>query len=150
MGERATQSDMVLQTAYGEISITEDQVYSFEQGIIGLPEVTKYALLPYADSDLFILQSLKDNVSFVLVPAIKVDRELAFQIDGDTVSLLGVQGPNDIATMLIVHIVDEVPFVNCKAPILIVPETKKGCQFVINDANYAVREPLVMKGADPC
>lgn len=150
MGEQAAQTDIVLKTVYGEVSITEDQVYSFEQGVIGLPEITSYALLPFADSDLFILQSLKDDISFILVPAIKVDRELAFQIDEDTVSLLGVQDPNEIATMLIVHVIDELPFVNCKAPILIVPETQKGCQFVINDANYAVREPLVMKGAEPC
>jgi len=150
LGEQAIQKDTVLQTAYGEVTITAEQIYSFEQGIIGLPGLTKYALLPFADSELFILQSLEDTLSFVLVPAAKVDKELSFQIDEETVGLLGVQEPGEVATMLIVHIVDEIPFVNCKAPILLVPSNQKGCQFVINNGSYSVREPLVMKGTELC
>jgi flagellar assembly factor FliW len=150
MSERATRTETVLQTAYGEVSLTEEQVYSFAQGVIGLPTITKYGIVPFADSDLFILQSLEEDLSFVLIPALKIEKEFSFHIDEETVSLLGVQEPSEVVTMLIVHIVDDLPYINCKAPILMVPSTQNGCQFVINDGNYSVREPLVMKGQEPC
>ncbi|MHA6481282.1 flagellar assembly protein FliW [Paenibacillus sp. strain BS8-2] len=150
MSERATRTETFLQTAYGEVTLTEEQIYNFAQGVIGLPSITKYGLLPFADSGLFILQSLEEDLSFVLIPAIKVEKEFSFQVDEETVSQLGVQEPSEVVTMLIVHIVDGLPYINGKAPILVVPSTQRGCQFVINDGNYSVREPLVMKGPEPC
>ncbi len=150
MAERATQSERLLNTAYGQFPVSDHQLFVFEQGIIGLPHIKEYALFPYEDSELFILQSCQDEISFILIPAYKVDKILNFPIDEETVELLGIQQPEDVTAFLIVHIVEDKPYVNAKAPILLVPSTNKGCQYVINDVNFAIREPLVMKGQLSC
>lgn len=151
MSEELLEEGIIISSAYGEIPVQLNQMYIFEQGIIGFPDDKKYALLPLEDSDLFILHSCVDkNMSFIIIPASKVDRELSFEIDVETVELLEVQSPNDVAAFLIVHITNNQLYINAKAPILLVPSTRKGCQFVIHDPTYSVREPLVIKEDTAC
>lgn len=151
MSEKLMQADVIHSTAYGEIPIQPDQVYFFNQGIIGFTGEKKYALLPLADTDLFILHSCNDkDVSFIIIPATKVSREFSFQIDTETIELLELNEPGDVVTFLIVHIADNQLFINAKAPLLLVPSTHKGCQFVIHDPNYAVRESLEIKDDSSC
>jgi len=150
LDDTTTRTETTLQTAYGEATITDDHLYSFKQGVVGLPQANAFALLPFSNSDLFVLQSLNNDLSFILIPAIKVNREFSFHIDQETVELLGAKNADEVIVMLIVHLIDNKPFINCKAPILIVPPTQSGCQFVINDASYGIREELVMKGLEQC
>lgn len=150
MSERSTQSAVVVKTPYGEASVSHDQLYTFTSGIIGLSHIQNYALVSFADSDLHVLQSLEGSVSFILISATLVDQEFTYQLDEETVDRLGVVDPSGVNTMFIVHIIDGQPYINTKAPILLVASTQRGCQFVTHDANYAVREPLVTKGAESC
>ncbi|QNK58357.1 flagellar assembly protein FliW [Paenibacillus sp. PAMC21692] len=150
MNERNTESAIVVHTPYGEATVSPDQLFTFTSGIIGLSHIQNYALVSFADSDLHVLQSLDGNISFILISAAMIDKEYTFRIDEETVERLGVSDPAQVITMFIVHIIDDKPFINSRAPILLVASTQRGCQFVIHDANYAVREPLVMKGAEPC
>lgn len=145
MGEKAIHTELIRSAVYGEITVTREQIYTFHQGLIGLSHITEYALLPYDNSDLFILQGCHEDISFILVPAAKVELELAFHLDEETVDLLDASNAEEVVPFYIVHVVDNSPHVNAKAPILIVPSAQKGCQYVINDGNYSVREPLVMK-----
>lgn len=50
----------------------------------------------------------------------------------------------------VLRFVDDEPFVNVRAPIVIVPSTQKGCQYIIQDDSLSVREPLVLLGDDAC
>lgn len=150
MSEYTVQDVTIHSSVYGEISVSTEQIYTFEQGVIGLSQITKYALLPYENSDFFIMQALTEDLSFILLPAAKLERELSFHIDEETAGLLETQKADDIVTFVIVNVVGGQPYVNAKAPILLVPATQKGCQFVVNSVDYSVREPMALKGSTAC
>ncbi|MEF2243950.1 flagellar assembly protein FliW [Paenibacillus sp. IITD108] len=150
MDSKIIQQDVIKSSLYGEIPISNEQIYEFEHGLIGFSSIHNFVLFPYENSDLFILHALSEDTSFILIPALKIERELAFQVDSDTVEMLGVNDANEVVPFVIVHIVDDKPYMNTKAPILLVPSKQKGCQYVINDPSYSIREPLVMKESERC
>ncbi len=150
MGGRVSQETVISSQIYGDIVVAGDQLYSFEKGIIGFSNTTQFALMPYEDSQFYVLHACTEELSFILLPAMLLEKELSFQIDSESVKFLGVSQADEIVTFLIVHFVDDLPYVNTKAPILIVPSTQKGCQYVINDGAYAVRESLVLKDSALC
>jgi len=143
-------SDVIQSAVYGEIQVSQNQIYELTKGIIGLPGISNYVLLPFEGSEFFILHAMTDEISFFLVPAMKVEKTMSFQIDEETISILGAEKEDDIVPFLIINLIDNQPFVNMKAPLLIVPSTQKGCQYIINDTSYSVREPLIMKGLETC
>jgi len=135
---------------YGEITIESHQVYEFPQGLVGLSYLNQFALLPYDDTDLFVLQSFQDEVSLLLVPTPLCANKASFQIDESTVKQLGVTGNSEVITFFVLRFIEDKPFINVKAPILVVPSTQKGCQYVIQDDTLSIREPLVFIGEDRC
>ncbi|MNI62262.1 Flagellar assembly factor FliW [compost metagenome] len=132
--------------AYGALELEESQIYSFEKGILGIPDTHSYALLPMADTPFFILHALEEQISFVLLPAHDAIREYSFQIDEDIIDSLMLNSPEDAAVMLIVNIQQEELFVNLMAPVLLSPLSMKGCQYVIKDQELSMRYPLLTKG----
>ncbi|MGI2296589.1 flagellar assembly protein FliW [Paenibacillus sp. GXUN7292] len=135
---------------YGEITIEPHQVYQFPQGLVGLSYLNQFALLPYDDTDLFVLQSFQDEVSLLLVPTSLCANGASFKIDESTVTQLGVTENSEVITFFVLRFIEDKPFINVKAPILVVPSTQKGCQYVIQDDALSIREPLVFVGEDTC
>jgi len=137
-------------TLYGDIQPEPHQIYTFEQGIVGFSHLKQFALLPYDDTELFVLQSFSEDISLMLIPAALAANSEGFRIDELTVQQLGVQEASEIVTFYILRFIDNEPYINLKAPILLVPEQRNGCQYVIMDDSVSVREPLVLAGDESC
>ncbi|GIQ62837.1 flagellar assembly factor FliW [Paenibacillus cisolokensis] len=135
---------------YGRMNVEDNQLYHFPQGIVGFSAISRYALVPFENTDFFVLHATEEDVSFILVPAAKAKREYAFEIDEDTVHMLDIEHPEEVAAFFIVNIVGDIPYINPKAPVLIVPRSQKGCQYVLTQSAYPIREPLRMEGASSC
>lgn len=131
---------------YGEIQPEPHQIYSFEQGIVGFSHLKQFALLPYSETELFILQSFSEEISLLLLPAVMSANTAGFRIDEVTVRQLGVKDADEIISFYIVRFIDQVPYINLKAPILLVPDQHIGCQYVITDDSVSIREPLLLAG----
>ena len=143
-GQRSTR--MIHSEAYGTFEIEESQIYHFPRGIIGLSEYQDYALVQIEDAPYYILHALEHELSFILLPASNVTEDYGFQIDQATIDLLEINKPEDVMTFLIVNIVEEIPCVNLRAPVLLTLTTQKGCQFIIDNSDYSVRHALSRKG----
>lgn len=146
MGEKVITSKVIQSQLYGELQPEVHQVYHFEQGIIGFSHLNQFALLPYEDTALFILQSFDDEISLLLLPAELSANSSGFNIGTDTIEQLGVHESNEIVTFYIVRFIDNTPYINLKAPILIVPQKQKGCQYVIPNESVSIRESLLLVG----
>jgi flagellar assembly factor FliW len=127
---------------YGTLRLKENQIIRFDKGIIGFLDIKSYGLAALENTPFYILHALERQVSFILVPAAAVVEGYGFEIDDETVQLLNIQSPEDVATFLIVNIIEDALYVNLKAPVLIAPEQRKGCQFVIHNMDYPIRHPL--------
>ena len=139
------QETIILSERYGELVLSENQIVRFDKGIIGLQDIDTYGLVAMEDTPFYILHALEEQLSFILIPAEKAVHDYGFAIDEETVGLLSIQRLEDVVTFLIVNIIDDVLYVNLKAPILIAPERRTGCQFVIHQSDYPIRHPLTGK-----
>ena len=131
--------------AYGTFSVTEEQIYHFPRGLVGLHEYKDYALIKVEDGPFHLLHALNDELSFILLPAHLAADDYGFHIDGPTVDLLDIRQPEDVVTFVIINVIDDQLFVNLKAPVLMAPGTRRGCQFIIDDPKYPIRHPLARK-----
>lgn len=132
--------------AYGLLEFEDNQVYAFETGILGIPDIQQYVLFPMEDTAFFILHALDEEVSFILLPAQEAIQDYSFQLAEDTTGLLELNSPEDVGVMLIVNIQQDELFLNLMAPILVSPHSLKGCQYVIKDQDLSIRYPLMRKG----
>ncbi|HEY8529486.1 MAG TPA: flagellar assembly protein FliW [Paenibacillaceae bacterium] len=139
MGERMT---LIRSDRYGDLHVAEEQIYRFEKGIVGWQDIKQYALIGVEDTPFFILHAVDEQLSFILIPAEKVVLDYGFEIDDETVELLDAKKPEDVVIFLIVNIIDDAFYVNLKAPVLLVPRSRAGCQYVIHDRDYPLRFPL--------
>jgi len=130
---------------YGPLEISSDNIYRFAKGIIGFEEYPSFALISVEDGAYYILQAVDGQLSFLLIKADLFVNDYGFEINDETVELLGISSPDQVVVFLILNIVDDQPYVNLKAPILLAPDTKRGGQFVIHDQDYPIRFPLGRK-----
>jgi len=130
---------------YGELEVSEQQIFHFEQGLVGLQDIRRYALIGLDDTPFYIMHALDQQLSFILLPAEKAVSDYGFTIDQETVDLLGVSKPEEVAIMLIVNIVDDWVHVNLKAPLLFALERRTAVQYVVHDQNFPLRYPLPRK-----
>ena len=124
---------------FGEIEIDEEKVITFEGGIVGFPDLKKFALMHDEDNEegrqgLSFMVSL-DEPAFampVVDPLVirtdynpSVDDELLKVIgDGDELLVLvTITVPSDLKKMSI----------NLKAPLVVNVETKKAVQVILED-----------------
>ncbi len=134
---------------FGEIEIAEEKILIFQDGIIGFPELKRFALLHDEErgtgAGIRFLQSLEEPgfALPVMDPLIvkpdydpEVDDELlagAGQITADNLLVLvTVSVPSDLTQMS----------VNLQGPFVINIEEHKGCQIIVESSNYSVKFPI--------
>ncbi len=134
---------------FGEIEISDDKVITFENGIIGFPDLKRFALLHDEERGTNVgirfLQSL-DEPGFampVMDPLIvkpdydpEVNDELlaaAGNVTGDNILVLVTATiPKDLTQMS----------VNLQGPFVINVEEHKACQVIVEGGNYPVKFPV--------
>lgn len=131
---------------YGKLTPEQHQIYEFKQGIIGFSHLNQFALLPYENTQLFILQSLQEETGLLLLPAIMSRNTDGFHIDAAAIEELKADSPEDIVAFYTLRFIDEQPHINLKAPILFTPTKQKGCQYILNDDKAGLCERLILAG----
>lgn len=132
---------------FGEIDIDEEKIINFDLGIIGFDFLKKFTLIhdeDEEDNSVIWLQSL-DEAAFampVMNPLLAMDNynpsvedELFKNIgetDGDIIVFVTLTVPDKIENMT----------VNLRAPIIINPKTRKGCQIIVEETEYLVKYPV--------
>jgi flagellar assembly factor FliW len=130
---------------YGTLEVRSEQIFRFKKGLVGLEQQREFALLPIDQSDYFMLHSTVEALSFFLVPADKVVRDYEFELSAETIDLLEVQKPEDVAVFLIVNLAEDQVSVNLKAPVLLSVSGRQGIQIIINEKDYPIRLPIMRK-----
>lgn len=130
---------------YGLLEVTPDNIFQFTKGIVGFEQYHSYALIAVEDGSYYILHAVQGQLSFLLVRADQFMQDYGFRIDAEMVEVLGISSPEEVVVFLILNLIDDCPYVNLKAPILLAPNSRQGGQFVIHDQNYPIRFPLGRK-----
>lgn len=135
---------------YGKLDVSPESIFHFPKGLVGMAKARKFGRIALENTPFFILHALEDDLSFVLIPAAQVTKDYQFEIDEDTIELLGISKPEDIEVWLIVNIIEDQLFVNLKAPVLLISRSKMGCQYVILNQDLPIRQPLYREESVSC
>lgn len=141
---------MKLQTAYmGEVEIDPSNVLTFEHGLPGFEEEKEFALLVVEEDSAFhMLQSLKtEALVFIITNPSYVTISYNFDLDEATLHALHIQHENEVAVYAIVSLKETLAqsTVNLKAPIIVNTTNNKAKQIILNEEQYAIRQPMSLE-----
>jgi len=131
----------------GEIEIREQDILTFEQGLLGLENEKNFVLLSIdADLPLAILQSV-DNVEigFVIAYPFAFKKDYSFDICENDRNQLQIEKEENVLTYSIVTMKEtfQESTINLLAPLIINMDKKCGKQIVLQDnRSYPLRYPM--------
>lgn len=131
----------------GEVEVQESDIITFEQGLLGLEDLKKYALLPIEeDLPFLLLQSIEDaEVSFVLAYPYAFKPDYTYDISEEDREQLQITAPDDVLTYSIVTMNESwaTSTLNLIAPIVLNIKKKCAKQIVLQSSeNYSLRHPI--------
>ncbi|QEA00661.1 flagellar assembly protein FliW [Lysinibacillus fusiformis] len=131
----------------GEVEIIEQDILTFEHGLLGLEEERKFILLPIdADLPLAILQSVdRPEIGFVVAYPFAFKKDYSFDISEEDLEQLHLEKEEDVLTYSIVTMKDtfQDSTINLLAPLIINMKKKCGKQIVLQDSkSYPLRYPM--------
>lgn len=141
---------------FGEIDVKEEALLTFEPGLFGFEENTKYALLSFLSEEgkstedfLMCLQSTEDpQLAFIMVNPYYIFPDYdPYQISESEFKELELEETTKHTVYCIAVIRDsfEESTVNLKCPVFINLETKKARQYILADSGYSMRYPVSSK-----
>lgn len=141
---------------FGELDITEDQVYRFPEGMLGFEKATQFTILIQDNNQsLFWLQSLDmPEVAFLMVNPLFVKSDYQIFLQDHDRSILNIVNESNesldfvkVFVILIVYREQKKVTANLLAPLVINDRDKLGKQVVLNGSNYEVE--YLIQGITP-
>ncbi len=135
---------------FGEITIDDEKIIEFPGGIVGFPDLNKFAIVHDSEktdgSSLSFLLSL-DEPAFampVMDPHI-VKPDYNPMVEDDLLIPLGELVPEDTIVLVTVTVPRgeiEKMTVNLMAPVIINAKTRKGAQVILTEDGYDIHFPI--------
>ena len=136
----------ILTAHFGEVEIDESKILVFEEGLPGLDEEKKFALLSNEDSKpVGWLQSLDHReISLPVMDPFLVCPDYSFDISQDDADALEIEEIKDVYILNILVIPKNINAmtINLSAPVIINVVNGKSRQIILDDRKYRVRVPV--------
>lgn len=138
---------MLIKTRYfGQIDLDESKIITFEGGLFGFEDYTRFALLYNSEAEerpsISWLQSIDEQSLAlpVMIPTIVMPDYNPIVEDG-VLESLGEWNEDNISVLVTVTVPKDIALMttNMKAPIIINTENMKGCQVVVENPDYEIR-----------
>ncbi len=134
---------------FGEIEIADDKIIVFENGIIGFPELKRFALLHDGErgtnAGIRFLQSL-DEPAFAMpvMDPLLVKPDYDPEVNDELLAAAGDVNANNILVLVTVTIPKDLTqmSVNLQGPFVINVEEHKACQVIVENGDYPVKFPV--------
>ena len=130
---------MVIKTRiFGEVTIDDEKMISFPNGIVGFPELTDFALIHDAEKGnqggIRWLQSVQEpNFAMPVVDPLVIRTDYNPSVDDELLKVIG-DGDNLLVLVTITVPTDlKKMSINLKAPLVVNVDTRKAVQVVLED-----------------
>lgn len=139
-------SERMTTARFGEVVYSQDDVYTFPKGLVGLPALRRFVMLTLDETGIFrCLQSIDNtDFAFVVVDPLFVRADYRVPIDAARLADIELSDLSD-AVVLGIVVVPEDPSkmtVNLRGPLLVNAKTRAGVQLVLSNSEFSVREPV--------
>ena len=133
---------------FGEVTIDDDKIIHFENGIIGFPDLTDFALIYDADegneAGIRWMQSLQEpNFAMPVMDPLLVKPDYNPEVEDELLKPIGGFDPEQLLVLVTVTVPKDLTkmSVNLKGPFVINADTRKACQIIIED-DLEVKFPI--------
>lgn len=134
---------------FGEIEIADEKIITFENGIIGFPDLKSFTLLHDEEkgthAGIRFLQSL-DEPAFAMpvMDPFVVKEDYAPEVDDELLAKLGNLTEENLLILVTVTIPSDLTrmTVNLQGPIIINVEERKASQIIVEGNAYPVKFPI--------
>lgn len=139
---------MTIQTDYGTVEYTQEDLVVFSDGLFGFPKLTRYLLLRLdeeEDSSMLLMLSVDDpNVVFVLINPFYLCPDYAPALRPEELACLEAQDSEELSyyTICVVRSDYLENTVNLKCPLIINPNTRRGIQVILETSLYEYSHKL--------
>lgn len=134
---------------FGEVDISDDKIITFENGIIGFPDMKKFALIHDEEegtgAGIRFLQSLDEtNFAMPVMDPLIVKPDYDPEVDDDLMIGIGHKDGDNLLVLVTVTVPSDLTkmSVNLQGPIVIDVETHKACQVIVDTGDYPVKFPI--------
>jgi len=136
-------------TRFGLVTIAEDRIITFNKGLLGFGNFTRFCLLePADDACFFWLQSVEEpSLAFVVTDPAFFVPDFNVPIRPEQMGDLTLASLADAQVFVIVNKIDQALTGNLQGPLVINTLTRNGEQFVLAEKRWTTRHPLMRVGA---
>lgn len=137
---------------FGEIEIDESKIITFEDGIIGFPDMKKFTLIFDEEKEgrpsISWLQSMDEpEIAFPVIDPLFVCETYNPSVEDELLKNLGTIKEDNLYVLVTVTVPQDIKelAVNLKAPIVINTDTRKASQIIVEDdlpVRYRIYEIL--------
>ncbi len=139
---------------FGNISVDENKLITFPQGIIGFPELKDFLLIHDGEGSDSIkwMQSIQEPAfAMPVVDPLSIIPDYNPDIEDELLKPLGNITQENMLVLVTITVPKEIEkmSVNLKGPIIINSESRKAGQLIIDDDKYQVKFPIyeILKAA---
>ena len=134
---------------FGDVEISEDKILTFEDGIIGFPELKHFTLIhdeeKGKDAGIRYFQSIEEPAfAMPVMNPLMVCEDYNPQVSEEFLSSLGNISDENIVVLVTVTVPTDLTkmTVNLQGPIIINSDEKKGAQIIVEGGDYPVKFPI--------
>lgn len=134
---------------FGEVEIADDKIIHFENGIIGFPELKRFALIhdeeKGTNAGIRFLQSLDEpGFAMPVMDPLIVKPDYDPRVNDELLAAAGNINPENILVLVTATIPGDLTrmSVNLQGPFIINVEEHKACQIIVENGDYPVKFPI--------
>ena len=134
---------------FGEVEISDEKILTFEDGIIGFPELKHFTLIhdeeKGTDAGIRYFQSIEEPAfAMPVMNPLMVCENYNPQVSDEFLASLGNLKDENIVVLVTVTVPTDLTkmTVNLQGPIIINSDEKKGAQIIVEGNDYPVRYPI--------
>ena len=134
---------------FGTVEITDDKIITFENGIIGFPELKHFTLLhddeAGTDAGIRFLQSMEEpGFAMPVMDPLIVKQDYDPVVEDELLVGIGELNENNLLVMVTVTVPSDLTkmSVNLQGPIIINVEKRLAVQLIVENKDYPVKYPI--------
>ncbi len=134
---------------FGDVEISDEKILTFEDGIIGFPDLKHFTLLhdeeKGTDAGIRYFQSIEEPAfAMPVMNPLMVCENYNPQVSDEFLSSLGNLKDENIVVLVTVTVPTDLTkmTVNLQGPIIINSDEKKGAQIIVEGNDYPVKFPI--------
>lgn len=133
---------------FGEVTIDEERIINFPNGIIGFPDLTQFAMIHDEEdgvASIHWLQSIQEPAfAMPVMDPLIIKEDYNPEVDDELLKPLGDLNPEELLVLVTVTVPQNLTkmTVNLKGPIIINAGNRTACQAIIEGDEYKVKFPI--------